>query len=101
MEEKLEDILPNFKTVVMNSIIMSVTIIVYHNHGNRIDRATERIVRNSPTHIWSIDFQPSSRQFNREMKHFQQIVLKQLDIPVELGVGGRKSGSILYAIYKK
>ena len=25
------------------------------------------------------------------MKHFQQIVLEQLDIPVELGVGGREN----------
>ena len=52
---------------------MSVTITVCHNHGNRIDRAMERIAsRNSPIHIWSIDFQPSSKQFSKEMKHFNK-----------------------------
>lgn len=37
--------LPNFKSVVINRIIMSVTIIVCHNHGNRTDRAMERRVK--------------------------------------------------------
>ena len=35
------------------------------------------------------------------MKHFQQIVLEQLDIPVELGVGGRENLDPYFTLYAK
>ena len=80
---------------------MSVTIIVCHNHGNRIDRAMERS-QEIALHIYGqLIFNHFLRYFNTEMKHFQQILLEQLDIPVELGVGRRENLDPYFTLYAK